>query len=247
MAEQLEAILSQGLDALSLPYTDDTLRRFRLFYTLLSERRQQMNLTAISGEEDVARLHMLDCAAILPQVAFAGKRVLDVGSGAGFPGLVLKLLDPTMEVTLLDSLGKRVDWLQAVCRTLDLPDVVCRKGRAEELGRDPVYREQYDGAVSRALASMPVLAELCLPFVKPGGLFLAMKSNKTDEEIDAARPVIGTLGGEPPFVMDYRLPGEDGYRRIVTVYKRGATPRTYPRKWSKIKEAKFVPPAEETN
>ena len=152
-----------------------------------------------------------------------------------------------MEVTLLDSLGKRVDWLQAVCRTLDLPDVVCRKGRAEELGRDPAFREQYDGAVSRALASMPVLAELCLPFVKPGGLFLAMKSNKTDEEIDAARPVIGTLGGESPFVMDYRLPGEDGYRRIVTVYKKGPTPKAYPRKWSKIKEAKFVPPTEGTN
>ena len=107
MAEQLEAILSQGLDALSLPYTDDTLRRFRLFYTLLSERSQQMNLTAISGEEDVARLHMLDCAAILPQVAFSGKRVLDIGSGAGFPGLVLKLLCPDLSLTLLDSTRKR--------------------------------------------------------------------------------------------------------------------------------------------
>ena len=204
-------------------------------------------LTAITDPAEVVRLHFLDSAALLPARVLQGKKIIDVGTGGGFPGLVLRLLDPTMEVTLLDSLGKRVDWLQGVCRTLDLPDVVCRKGRAEELGRDPAFREQYDGAVSRALASMPVLAELCLPFVKPGGLFLAMKSNKTDEEIDAARPVIGTLGGEPPFVMDYRLPGEDGYRRIVTVYKRGPTPKAYPRKWSKIKEAKFVPPAEETN
>ena len=111
MADQLETILSEGLDALSLPYTDDTLHRFRLFYTLLSERSQQMNLTAISGEADVARLHMLDCAAILPLVSFTGKRVLDVGSGAGFPGLVLKLLCPDLSLTLLDSTQKRVQSL----------------------------------------------------------------------------------------------------------------------------------------
>ena len=108
-------ILSEGLDALSLPYADETLHRFRLFYTLLSERSQQMNLTAISGEADVARLHMLDCAAILPLVSFTGKRVLDVGSGAGFPGLVLKLLCPDLSLTLLDSTQKRVQFQKEAC------------------------------------------------------------------------------------------------------------------------------------
>lgn len=247
MTEELKRTLAEGLAALGLTPPEGAVDKLALYCDLLLEKNQVMNLTAITDPAEVVRLHFLDSAALLPARVLQGKKIIDVGTGGGFPGLVLKLLDPTMEVTLLDSLGKRVDWLQGVCRTLDLPDVVCRKGRAEELGRDPAFREQYDGAVSRALASMPVLAELCLPFVKPGGLFLAMKSNKTDEEIDAARPVIGTLGGEPPFVMDYRLPGEDGYRRIVTVYKRGATPKAYPRKWSKIKEAKFVPPAEDGN
>ena len=157
------------------------------------------------------------------------------------------ITDPAEVVRLhfLDSLGKRVDWLRELCGQLELGNITCLKGRAEELSRTPNHREQYDGAVSRALASMPVLAELCLPFVKQGGLFLAMKSNKTDEEIDAARPVIGTLGGEPPFVMDYRLPGEESYRRIVTVFKRSPTPKAYPRKWSKIREARYIPRSED--
>jgi len=204
-----------------------------------------MNLTAITDPAEVVRLHFLDSAALLPAKVLQGKKVIDVGTGAGFPGVVLKILDPTINVTLLDSLGKRVDWLRSLCDRLDLGNITCLKGRAEELGRNPDHREQYDGAVSRALASMPVLAELCLPFVKQGGLFLAMKSNKTDEEIDAARPIIGTLGGESPFVMDYRLPGEESYRRIVTVYKKNPTPAAYPRKWSKIKENKFIPHSED--
>ena len=140
-----------------------------------------MNLTAISGEADVARLHMLDCAAVLPQVSFAGKRVLDVGSGAGFPGLVLKLLCPDLSLTLLDSTQKRVQFQQEVCAALDLKDVTCLHLRAEEA--PPEMRESYDLVVSRAVARLSILSELCLPFVAVGGSFLAMKGPAADEEL----------------------------------------------------------------
>lgn len=207
---------------------------------LMLEKNQVMNLTAITDPEQAARLHMLDSAALLLCADFQGEKTLiDVGTGAGLPGLPLKILVPSLQVTLLDSLGKRVDWLGELCQELHLPDVTLLKGRAEELSRQKEHREGYDVAVSRALASMPVLAELCLPYVKPGGLFLAMKSNKTDEEIDAARAIIQTLGGEDPFVMDYLLPETEIYHRVVTVFKSRPTPKAYPRKWSKIKEAKI--------
>lgn len=197
-----------------------------------------MNLTAITDPAEVISRHFLDSAALLPSRALAGKKVIDVGTGAGFPGLVLRILDQSIRLTLLDSLGKRMDWLDQVCQELGLHDVVLIKGRAEELSRRKTHRENYDAAVSRALASMPVLSELCLPYVKTGGLFLAMKSNKTDEEIAAAEGIIHALGGAKPFVMDYLLPGTEVYHRIVTVFKDRLTPGEYPRKWTKIKEGK---------
>lgn len=214
--------------------------KFSVYCGMLQDWNQRMNLTAITDDRGIAVKHFADSVlplsmAELPQ----GARLIDVGTGAGFPGLVLKILDPTIQLTLLDSLGKRVDWLGELCQELHLPDVTLLKGRAEELSRQKEHREGYDVAVSRALASMPVLAELCLPYVKPGGLFLAMKSNKTDEEIDAARAIIQTLGGEDPFVMDYLLPETEIYHRVVTVFKSRPTPKAYPRKWSKIKEAKI--------
>lgn len=214
--------------------------QFQTYMELLLEWNEKMNLTAITQPEEVVEKHFLDSLTLLawPKLK-QGAKVIDVGTGAGFPGLVLKILDPTIQLTLLDSLGKRVDWLGELCQELHLPDVTLLKGRAEELSRQKEHREGYDVAVSRALASMPVLAELCLPYVKPGGLFLAMKSNKTDEEIDAARAIIQTLGGEDPFVMDYLLPETEIYHRVVTVFKSRPTPKAYPRKWSKIKEAKI--------
>jgi 16S rRNA (guanine527-N7)-methyltransferase len=238
MTEELKQTLTQGLGALDLSPAPGQVEQLGRYCDLLLEKNQVMNLTAITDPAEVVRLHFLDSAALLPSRALAGKKIIDVGTGGGFPGVVLKILDPSIQLTLLDSLGKRVDWLAEVCQDLGLTDVVCRKGRAEELGLDPAYRDQYDVAVSRALAAMPVLAELCLPFVRPGGLFMAMKSNKTDEEIDAARPIIRTLGGEAPFVMDYRLPGSEVYHRVVTVAKAKATPKGYPRRWAKIKESK---------
>ena len=234
MAEQLEAILSQGLDALSLPYTDDTLRRFRLFYTLLSERSQQMNLTAISGEEDVARLHMLDCAAILPQVAFAGKRVLDVGSGAGFPGLVLKLLCPDLSLTLLDSTQKRVQFQQEVCAALNLTDVSCRVSVSCFVAQPLDLR--FDLVVSRAVARLSILSELCMPFVAVGGSFLAMKGPAAEEEVAEGKNAIRLLGGSEPAVLHYDVPGLDASRTLVVSEKCRPTPSKYPRRFAQMKK-----------
>ena len=225
MTEQALEILRQGLDHLGLTYPPDAVERLALYGDRLLEKNQVMNLTAITDPCEVARLHFLDSASLLPSKTLHGRKVIDVGTGGGFPGLVLKILDPSIQLTLLDSLG--------------LHDVVCLKGRAEETARQKTHREQYDVAVSRALASMPMLAELCIPYVKPGGLFLAMKSNKTDEEIEAAEPIIQTLGGDKPFVMDYPVPGTDIWHRIVTVAKPRPTPKAYPRKWTKIKESKI--------
>lgn len=238
MTDEVKKQLADGLAALRLEYDEKALERLSRYCDLLLEKNQVMNLTAITDPAEVVRLHFLDSAALLPAKALHGKKVIDVGTGAGFPGMVLNILDPTIEVTLLDTLGKRITWLEEVCAELGLTGVTCVKGRAEEFGLNPAFRERYDAAVSRAVAAMPMLAELCMPFVKPGGLFLAMKSNKTDEEIESAEKLIQTLGGKLPFVMDYRLPGdEEVWHRIVTVYKQSPTPKGYPRRWAKIKEA----------
>lgn len=239
MTDQEKTLLCQGLARLNVPYTQQAVDKLSLYCDRLLEKNQVMNLTAITDPAEVVKLHFLDSAALLPSKALGGRKIIDVGTGAGFPGLVLKILDPTIRLTLLDSLGKRITWLTELCQALDLPDVVLIKGRAEELSHRKAHREAYDVAVSRALAAMPMLSELCLPYVKPGGLFLAMKSNKTDEEIAAAEEIVHTLGGEKPFVMDYVVPGTEVYHRVVTVFKSRPTPGAYPRKWTKIKETKI--------
>ncbi len=235
MSPELTETLAAGLTALGLSPAPAALDQLGRYCDLLLEKNQVMNLTAVTEPAQVVRRHFLDRAALLPTRALQGKAVVDVGTGAGFPGLVLAILDPSAHITLLDSQGKRLDWLAEVVGELGLDNVTILQGRAEEVGLDKEQRERYDTAVSRAVAALPVLAELCLPLVKPGGLFLAMKSNKTDEEIEAAAPIIQTLGGEPPFVLDYRLPGSETYQRIVTVLKARPTPPGYPRRWSKIK------------
>ena len=234
MAEQLEAILSEGLDALSLPYTDDTLHRFRLFYTLLSERSRQMNLTAISGEADVAHLHLLDCAAVLTHYSFSGKSVLDVGSGAGFPGLVLKILCPGLDLTLLDSTQKRVQFQQEVCDTLGLNDVHCLHLRAEEAPES--MRAHFDIVISRAVARLNILAELCFPFLRQNGCFIAMKGPAAEDELQESRTAIQLLGGKEAEIIPYRVPGLDASRTLVLSEKLRPTPARYPRRFAQIKK-----------
>ena len=165
-----------------------------------------------------------------------GLRVIDVGTGAGFPGLVLKILEPSLSLTLLDSLGKRVKWLETVCRELGLEGVTCLHARAEEQALEPGFRDSFDAAVSRAVASLPLLTELCLPYVRPGGTFLAMKSVESGQEILSAQGAVKRLGGRLEEPVDYAVPGAGVTHRLVRVRKISNTPKGYPRKWAKIKK-----------
>ena len=230
--EQMEPILRQGLETLGLPM--DAIPQLQQYAKLLLETNKVMNLTAITDPADVATLHFLDCAALLTLADFHGKTVVDVGTGAGFPGMPLRLVEPTIRLTLLDSLNKRIQFLETVCRELDLPDVACVHARAEEFAAE--HRETFDLAVSRAVAALPVLCELCLPLVKPGGKFLAMKSVESDAELAASQHAIAILGGAVEAVRDYAIPGTDVRHRLIVVEKVKKTPEKYPRMFAKIKK-----------
>ena len=183
----------------------------------------------------MATLHLLDCAYLLTAADFRGQAVVDVGTGAGFPGMPMAILEPTARLTLLDSLGKRIDFLQETAEALKLENVSCIHARAEEFAAD--HRERYDYAVSRAVAALPVLSELALPLVKPGGAFLAMKSVDSDAEIDSARSAIGQLGGKIEKLLDYTVPCTEVRHRVVLIRKVKPTPRQFPRAFARIKKS----------
>lgn len=210
---------------------------FRRYFEILEEKNKVMNLTAISGEKEVYTLHFLDCMALTQAVEFLGKSVIDIGSGAGFPGLPLKLAVPEMKLTLLDAQQKRIDFLTKLCAELGESEVICLHARAEEAAFDKTMRGHYDFAVSRAVARLNVLCELCMPFVKPGGAFLAMKGTESDEEIEEASKAIHVLGGELERCLDYTVAGTDVRHRIVIIRKKTDTPSGYPRRFAKISKS----------
>ena len=228
----MEEILRRGLAELGIGADEGRLSSFRRYYEYLMERNSVMNLTAIEGEEEVARLHFLDCCALLALCDFRGKRVIDVGTGAGFPGLPLRIAEPGISLTLLDSLGKRVDFLRAACAELGLEGVETVCARAEEAPAE--LRESFDIAVSRAVARLNVLCELCLPFVRPGGLFIAMKGPEGGAELEEARRAIAELGGGEAGVRPYGVPGTELRHAAVIIKKTAPTPEKYPRRWAKI-------------
>ena len=231
----LEQRLSSGFEAMGLSADDEMLRRYRVYYEYLEEINQVMNLTAISGEKDVAELHFLDCAALLTMQSFTGKKVIDVGTGAGFPGLALKIACPELELTLLDSLDKRVNFLKNTCERLGFDGVRCIHARAEEIPAG--LRQGFDFAVSRAVARLNLLCELCLPYVKKGGMFIAMKGPELDAELEEAKRAIRTLGGVVEKKLDYTIPGTDVTHCAVLIRKCSDTPAKYPRRWAQIKKS----------
>ena len=230
----IQALLRAGLTQLGL--SPDTAPQLERYGQLLTEKNQVMNLTAITDPVEVAQKHMLDCAALLGAARFQGKSVIDVGSGAGFPGLVLKLCEGSIDLTLLDSLQKRVDWLEEAAQALGV-SVTALHGRAEELGKTPELREQFDIATARAVADLRILCELCLPLVKVGGVFLAMKAEDCRDEVDAAGRCISLLGGRLLKSDTYQVPGTDLTRRVIRVEKIAPTAEKYPRRFARIQKA----------
>ena len=228
----MEQLLQDGLTALGLPA--DGIPALIRYADLLVEKNKVMNLTAITEPADIARLHFLDSAALLSLADFRNKTVADVGTGAGFPGVPLRIIEPSMHLTLLDALNKRVEFLKEVCGDLGLADVECVHARAEEFAAD--RRESFDLVTSRAVAALPLLCELCLPLVNVGGSFISMKSVDAGAELDSARRAIEVLGGTVDRVVDYDIPGTEIRHRAIVIKKARETPKKYPRAFAKIKK-----------
>lgn len=210
--------------------------RFGKYCETLIETNKVMNLTAITEPEEVYLRHFADSVALLACTDFSGKKVIDVGTGAGFPGLPLKIANPDIDLTLLDSLRKRVDFLQNTCDLLGLANVNCIHARAEEAATTPEFRDCFDIVVSRAVASLPMLCELCMPYVKPGGYFLAMKSKDYSPELEGAKNAIGALQGRVERVWEYTIEGTDLNYCVVVIKKLANTPSKYPRRFAKIQK-----------
>ncbi len=230
----LEQIIQDGFNEYGLPVSEDIIGKYRKYCDFLLETNKVMNLTSIDGEDDTARLHFLDCAALLQYAGLAGKSLVDIGTGAGFPGLVLKIACPDIRLTLIDSLDKRIGFLKRTCEMLGLDDVACIHARAEEI--PPGFRESFDAASSRAVARLNVLAELCLPYVREGGVFIAMKGPEIEEELEEAKPAIKKLGGKTESVNKYTVSGTDITHSAIVIRKTSSTPPGFPRKWAQIKK-----------
>jgi 16S rRNA (guanine527-N7)-methyltransferase len=225
--------LSEGAREFGVELTQEQLDRFDTYYHHLIEWNARINLTAITGYDEVRVLHFLDSlsvACVLPPERRKGAKLIDVGAGGGFPGVPLAIAFPELKVTLLEATGKKVDFLRDLARRLELDNVATVQGRAEELGHGEQYRERYDLAVARAVAAMRTLAEYTLPFVPIGGTFVAMKGVDAGEETQAAARAIELLGGRLRELLPIRLPGLDEPRYLVVVDKVAPTPARYPRR-----------------
>ena len=229
------SIITRGAKELGIDLPPGADAAFRSYFEFLQEYSRDVNLTAILGEEDVARLHFLDSLALLKVCGFTNARVIDVGSGAGFPGVPVKLAAQSVELTLLDATGKRVAFLSELCDVLGI-GAKCVHARAEDAARYADMRECYDIALSRAVARLNILCELCLPFISVGGMFIAMKGADSDDEITEARSGIEMLGAQLQECFDYTIPGTDITHRAVLIRKTANTPEKYPRRFARIQK-----------
>lgn len=232
-------ILTDGINELSGEITQGQLEQFDTYSKLLVEWNEKINLTAVTDPDGISVKHFLDSILPIYHIDFSKfNNIADIGTGAGFPGLPIKIMCPNINLTLIDSLNKRINFLKTVVQDLALNNTKCIHGRAEELGHKSELRGQFDAVVSRAVANMTVLCEYCLPFVKVGGYFIALKSENAEEELTAAKPMIGTLGGEVEKIIEAPLPVSDITRKLIVIRKIKETDKKFPRRADKIKKGK---------
>lgn len=225
------SLFEKSLQEFDVVLSEKQVKQFLKYYELLVEWNSFMNLTAITDYDEVIQKHFVDSLSLIKAYNISKSiNMIDIGTGAGFPGVPLKIAFPNLKVTLLDSLNKRVKFLKKVIDQLGLTDIEAIHGRAEDFAKPELLREKYDLCVSRAVANLSTLSELCLPFVKPGGKFISYKSEKISEEMRSAEFAIQTLGGMVEKQVEFQIPYSDIYRNLFVIEKIKATPKKYPRK-----------------
>lgn len=230
MEHNLEAF-EQDLQELHISLDKRQMCQFMKYYDLLVEWNSFMNLTAITDFDEVIKKHFIDSLTLVNGYDLSRPvKIIDIGTGAGFPGIPIKIAFPNCDITLLDSLNKRIKFLNHVIDELELTNITALHGRAEDYAKEISYREQYDLCVSRAVANLSTLSEYCLPFVKQGGQFISYKSEKITEEANDAKGAIYLLGGKVNNQIEFHLPHSDIYRNLFVINKVNKTPGTYPRK-----------------
>ncbi len=223
--------LQDGLEKLDISLSDLQVKQLLTFYEVLKEKNKVLNLTAITDFDEVVDKHFIDSLSLIKMVDLTQTlKILDLGTGAGFPGIPLKIAFPQLEIVLMDSLNKRVLFLQDVITQLKLHNISALHGRAEEIARKSAYREKFDICVSRAVANLSSLSEYCIPFVRQGGMFISYKSGEIEEEVLQAKRAVHLLGGKIGEVEKFQLPGTDIWRSFVKIEKINKTSKTYPRK-----------------
>lgn len=225
------SVLTEACEKIGITLTDKQIEQFLIYYEYLVEKNKVMNLTAITEYEEVVLKHFVDSLSIVKAVDMSKcHKMLDLGTGAGFPGIPLKIAFPDIEVVLMDSLNKRIKFLEEVIEKLEMKNITAVHARAEEGARKAEYREQFDICVSRAVANLSSLAEYCIPFVKQKGMFISYKSMNIDEEVEKSKKALSMLGGKIKKIEEFMLPDTEIGRSFVVIEKVKATPGKYPRK-----------------
>lgn len=233
MTDEFKEKFQRELSLLSIKLEENQLVKFYKYFELLVEWNKVMNLTAITEMDEVITKHFVDSLSLIKAIEDIGEkdyRIIDIGTGAGFPGIPLKIAFPNLKLTLMDSLNKRVNFLNEVINCLELQEIEAIHERAEDLGRDSNYREKFDYCVSRAVANLSTLSEYCMPFVKIGGYFIPYKSGKIEEELGSAKHAVFLLGGKVEEVKTFLLPGTEAERSLVKIVKNDPISKKYPRK-----------------